>query len=392
MPEAAPNAESLIAALKAAGLLDAPLEAAFRAVPRAAFLPGLPPEQVYIDDAVPIKFDEDGTVLSSSSQPSMMAIMLRQLQLKPGQNVLEIGTGSGYNAALMQHIVGDEGRVTSLEIDGQVVEQARANLQRAATGEVTVVHADGSNGYPTRASYDRIIATAGVWDVPEAWTRQLMPRGILVAPLWLEGFEVSAALMHQNDGTLYSADNRLCGFIPLRGKAAGPESAARVGTSGLHIHASPRIDSAALQMLLSEEGEDTYLGTALEVGEYWQGFLPYFVLHVPEAFVLARYQVTKDAPAYGVSGSGFVLMTAGSACFVSMSARGAARSFGGADALMAVLDALAAWEHDGKPQQNRLRLRLVSRGNLSFAVKRGKVYARGDHYLLAWMDLGGTHG
>ena len=85
-------------------------------------------------------------------------------------------------------------------------------------------------------------------------------------------------------------------------------------------------------------------------------------------------------------------MTAGSACFVSMSARGAARSFGGADALMAVLDALAAWEHDGKPQQNRLRLRLVSRGNLSFAVKRGKVYARGDHYLLAWMDLGGTHG
>ena len=118
MPDDAPaTAESLIDSLKEARLLDAPLEAAFRAVPRAAFLPNLTPDQAYKDEAVPVKIDEDGTVLSSSSQPSMMAIMLRQLDLKPEQNVLEIGTGTGYNAALMQHIVGDEGRVTSIEID-----------------------------------------------------------------------------------------------------------------------------------------------------------------------------------------------------------------------------------------------------------------------------------
>jgi hypothetical protein len=282
--------------------------------------------------------------------------------------------------------------VTSLEIDGQVTEMARTNLQNAATGEVTVVHTDGANGYQARANYDRIIATAGIWDVPAAWTRQLMPRGILVAPLWLDGFEVSAALILQTDGSLYSTDNRLCGFIPLRGQAAGPEATLRIGSSGLLVHTSPQIDSAALQMLLSEDGEDSYLGAALESGDYWQGFLPYFVLHLPESFTLGRYQVTKDAAAYGITGHGFVLMTWGSACFVSTSARGTARSFGSADAVLAVQEAIAAWERDGRPGQTRLRLRLVSKDSHSFAVKRGKVYARNDHYLLAWMEIGGTHG
>ncbi len=385
------DAESLIASLKQAGFLDAPLEAAFRALPRAAFLPDLPPDQVYKDEAVPIKLDEDGTVLSSSSQPSMMAIMLRQLQLKPAMNVLEIGTGTGYNAALMQHVVGDEGKVTTLEIDGTVAETARANLQRAAMGEVMVVHGDGSNGYAPRASYDRIIATAGIWDVPGAWVRQLKPLGILVAPLWLDGFEVSAALTLQPDGTLYSRSNRLCMFIPLRGQAAGTETVVRVGTSGLHLYSSAPIDSAAMQMLLSDDAEDNYLGTSLDTWDYWQGFLPYFVLHVPESFTLARYQVTQDAPAYGIGGHGFLLMTQGSVCFVSVSARGTARSFGSADAVLAVQESLEAWERDGKPRQERLRLRVVPKGR-PFDAGQGKVYTRRDHDLVAWLELGGTHG
>ena len=134
--------------------------------------------------------------------------------MKPGQNVLEIGTGTGYNAALIQHFVGDEGRVTTVEIDAPLAEQARANLQRVMMGRVQVVEGDGANGYAPRANYDRIMATAGIWDVPLTWGRQLMPRGVIVAPLWLEGFEVSAALTLQPDGSFYSAVNRLCGFIP----------------------------------------------------------------------------------------------------------------------------------------------------------------------------------
>ena len=185
-------------------------KARFCAVPRAAFLPDLSAEEVYKDEAVPIKIDEDGTVLSSSSQPSMMAIMLHQLQLTAGAQRPRNRHRDRLQRRVIQHIVGDEGKVTSLEIDAQVVETARENLQRASSGPVLVVHGDGAVGYAPRASYDRIIATAGIWDVPEAWVRQLKQRGILVAPIWMEGFEISAALMIQPDGSLYSRENCLC--------------------------------------------------------------------------------------------------------------------------------------------------------------------------------------
>lgn len=75
--------------------------AAFRAVPRHPFLPDTPLEEVYADVAVPTHFDDDGRPISSSSQPAIMAIMLEQLDLQPGQHVLEVGAGTGYNAALM---------------------------------------------------------------------------------------------------------------------------------------------------------------------------------------------------------------------------------------------------------------------------------------------------
>ncbi len=388
-----PSAESLIAALRQANLLDAPTEAAFRAIPRAAFLPNFPPEEVYKDEAVPVKVDEDGTVLSSSSQPSMMAIMLRQLDLKPGHNVLEIGTGTGYNAALMQQIIGETGRVTSIEIDGTVAETARANLQRVAMGDVLVVEGDGALGYVPRANYDRIIATAGIWDVPSAWVRQLMPKGRLVAPMWLDCTEVSAAFTVQSDGSLTSDDNRMCAFLRLRGQASGPEVVTRIGTSSLYLGASALIDSAAIHMLLSDDAQDSYLGVTLDQSEYWHSFLPYLVLHIPQDFTLIRYSVSKDAPAYGLSGNGFALMIPGSVCFLPIGGRGSARSYGGSDATLALEDALTAWERAGKPRQDRLRLCLMPKGAAKPQQGKVKVYPRRDHDMIAWMELqGGNDG
>ncbi len=387
MPDAPPtDARSLVAALKRAGPLDPQVEAAMLDIPRAAFLPNLSPQDAYADQSVPIKIDEDGTVLSSSSQPTMIAIMLEQLQLAPGMNVLEIGTGTGYNAALIKHIIGDEGHLTSVEIDAEVAEMARVNLQKTAMGEVDVVIGDGAQGFGPRASYDRIIATAGIWDVPAVWVRQLKPQGILVAPIWVEGFEVSTALRLQSDGSLYSENNRLCGFIRLRGQAAGPELGMRIGTTGLYIYSSEAIDATALQMLISDDAEDIYLGAPLDPQEYWQGFLPYLVLHVPETFILARYQVAPNTSAYEITGTGFALLAHSTACFVPVHTHGLARSFGGADALLAVQDALTAWEQDGKPQQDRLRLRLVPIAQAS-AVTHGKIYTRRDHALIASMEI-----
>ncbi len=90
-----------------------------------------------------------------------MAIMLEQLQLEPGQRVLEIGTGTGYNAALMAHIVGETGQVITIDIDEDIVEGAREHLAAAGYDSVQVVCGDGGLGDVSAAAYDRIIFTVG---------------------------------------------------------------------------------------------------------------------------------------------------------------------------------------------------------------------------------------
>ena len=101
---------ALVEELKGSGSIQSPeVEAAFRTVPRHLFLPGVPLEKVYSDEAIRTK-SVGGVPVSSSSMPSIMAIMLEQLKLKPGHRVLEIGAGTGYNAALMAHIVGKAGK------------------------------------------------------------------------------------------------------------------------------------------------------------------------------------------------------------------------------------------------------------------------------------------
>jgi protein-L-isoaspartate(D-aspartate) O-methyltransferase len=123
---------------------------AFLAVPRHLFLPGVPPERAYRDEAIATKI-EGGLPVSSSSQPAIMAIMLEQLDVRPGMRVLEIGAGTGYNAALLQHLVGQRGRVVTIDIDPEVVGWARERLAAAGYPEVVVIEGDGADGWPAEA-------------------------------------------------------------------------------------------------------------------------------------------------------------------------------------------------------------------------------------------------
>ena len=197
------------------------VEAAFRAVRREHFLPDLPPEEVYKDDAIVTKVDEAGQPTSSSSQPAMMAIMLEQLDLQPGHHVLEIGAGTGYNAALIAHIVGEQGRVTTIDIDAGLVEAARTHLAKAGFDRVEVIAGDGMLGYAPNAPYDRIILTAAGWDIPPEWLAQLKPDGRLLLPLSFYGPQLSIAF-ERRDSYLASHSVRGCGFMPLRGPRAEP--------------------------------------------------------------------------------------------------------------------------------------------------------------------------
>ena len=171
--EAAVYHQALIDKLRGDELIQSQqVEAAFRAVPRHPFLPNVPVAQVYEDRAIPTKFADDRAI-SSSSQPAMMAIMLEQLALQPGHRVLEIGAGTGYNAALIAQIVGETGQVTTLDIDEDIVAAAQHHLHSVGADSVQVICADGSLGWPDNAPYDRIIMTVGGWDISPAWVEQL---------------------------------------------------------------------------------------------------------------------------------------------------------------------------------------------------------------------------
>lgn len=195
---------------------------AFLAVPREAFLPEFDLSTVYTDEALVTKRDADGQPISSSSQPAIMAKMLEQLDISPGQRVLEIGAGTGYNAALMAELTGDARQVVSVDIDADVVARATIGLAAAGYSRVRAICADGAEGYPKHAPYERIIATVGVWDLAPAWLDQLAPDGRIVVPLDLGGVHRSIAFDSRGDH-LTSTSVVDCGFMRIRGQAAGPE-------------------------------------------------------------------------------------------------------------------------------------------------------------------------
>jgi protein-L-isoaspartate(D-aspartate) O-methyltransferase len=209
------------------GGLSQTVRAAFARVPRHIFVPEVGAAAAYRDEALVIKCGPDGMPVSSSSQPAMMAIMLEQIDLRPGHRVLEIGTGSGYNAAVMAEIVGPEGRIVSIDIDPELVARARASLIEAGYDDVTVLCADGGYGDPADAPFDRIIVTAGAWDIAPAWLDQLDQAGRLVLPLSVRGIQLSVALERIGEDWVSKSAWR-CGFVRMLGAFAGPERVVRL--------------------------------------------------------------------------------------------------------------------------------------------------------------------
>lgn len=175
--------------LKAEGYVNTDaVEAALRQVPRHLFIPWRNPEDAYRGTGGAI-VDPDTTTetCSTVSQPIAVAMMLEASDVKPGMRVLEVGAGSGYNAALLAHLAGEHGRVVTVDLEDFLVEKARKQLAATSFGRVQVVQGDGALGYPPAAPYDRIVATVGLPDIPPAWPEQLAPGGKIVVPLHVGG-------------------------------------------------------------------------------------------------------------------------------------------------------------------------------------------------------------
>jgi protein-L-isoaspartate(D-aspartate) O-methyltransferase len=281
----------LVQTLKAHGCLrSAAVEAAFLEVPRHTFLPGFPAQLVYTDRSFPTKHRE-GMAISSSSQPAIMAIMLEQLALQRGQRVLEIGAGTGFNAALMAQIVGEDGQVVTMDIDEDLVLSARQHLAAAGLARVEVLCGDGGFGHPAAAPYDRIILTVGAWDIAPAWIEQLSQGGRLVLPLSLRHVQKSVAFERRDDH-LESVSVEDCGFMPLRGAFAGPQRIIRLAPGPgpyLVVDGDRPVDADRLFDALNAAHVEVPTGITATLREIFGSLSLWLALEDPDACSLGIY-------------------------------------------------------------------------------------------------------
>ncbi|GAA4239285.1 methyltransferase, FxLD system [Actinomadura meridiana] len=241
----------------------AAVEEAFRTVPRELFLNSVDLAEAYRPSQVVTKRAADGTALSSASDPNLVATMAEDLDVRPKQNILEIGAATGINAGILSLLTGKDGHVTTIEIDQDLTDGAAAALTEAGYANVTAVCGDGALGWVDRAPYQRIIATVGVWDVSTAWWDQLDACGRMVVPLRLHGSGLtrSLALDLQPDGRLVSSYARVCGFVPMRGAAAHATTTIPLAEGvTLNLDAAADADLEALAQVLTHPAETRWIG------------------------------------------------------------------------------------------------------------------------------------
>lgn len=372
------------------GVLRSPsIATAFRAVPRHLFLPGTSLEAAYRDQAVTTKRTRDGHAISSSTQPSLMAGMLEQLELEPGQRVLEIGAGTGYNAALMAQIVGPAGHVATIDVDDEVVAGARQHLAAAGFDVVEVVCGDGVQGYAPGGPYDRIIVTVGAHDIAPAWRTQLAPGGRLVVPLVLRARQKAIAFEPSEDGLTSVSIRRGIVFMPLRDTPVVVHHIVQLAPNTdvmLEVEDARQLDVPGLRAALDRAGDDWVTDVRVAPDEATSGLATWLELHDPGFCHIFARGPNPDERVPDLTGDGEHRSTFGLYSDASLAllirlprskiqehrdAGGDGSSFligiraVGSDAWLVrrLLDQIRSWDESGRPTDATLRIQVRPRGS-----------------------------
>jgi protein-L-isoaspartate O-methyltransferase len=361
----------LVDRLTADGVLRPQWREAFLAVPRELFIPEMiwrydgddlvplcraeePDEwlrRVYgpghvvtqVDDGSPPGPGERGRVVTSSaSRPDIVALMLDAGRVEPGMRVLEIGTGTGYTAALLAHRLGPQ-NVTTIEVDPSLAEHARTALAGAGYGEVTVITGDGARGHRGGAPFDRVLSTVAAHRVPLEWVAQTRPGGLVLTP-WGTAFE-PAGLLSLTVGEDGAATGRLVdttiSFMALRAQRIPRATVAEVvretdvpevSETGLHASEVCHDDAAFVIGLRLPHCQFEYVPPTSDDGSWWVWFLD------RESRSWARFDYQPGADSYLV------------------------RQFGPRRLWDELADVYQWWERAGRPRADQWRFTITPDG------------------------------
>jgi protein-L-isoaspartate(D-aspartate) O-methyltransferase len=173
---------------------------------------------LYSDRPLVLYGDDDANIPSTISQPSFVLHMLDLLDLKAGDKVFELGAGSGWSAAMMGCLVGPQGSVISVEIIPEVAKRAAEAVAALGIANVQIIEGDGGNGFSDAAPFDRVIYTAGIFDLPRHSYDQVRDSGLLLDPIKTSGGGDSLFLLRKVGDHFESQESMPCGFVPVTGK------------------------------------------------------------------------------------------------------------------------------------------------------------------------------
>ena len=298
-------------------------------------------------DAVMRHVDAAGELLpSSNSQPSYVLFLLHLLGLERGQAVLEIGSGSGWLAAIMARLVGPAGQVIGIELIPGLAAQSRADLAALGFGNVKIITADGTRRQDVGAPYDRAIITAATWDVPAALLDQVAEDGRVLIPIEMRGGDGCDVNVLRKHGSVFIAERSVPGwFVPLLGpgqKRSGLTPVSQPTSAGTSRHALPlgllgdggRAPAAALFRTFLGQTEPGFVVAAPGPGGGWRPGMP--------------------VPPHGMAVSSFGIADADGS--LALWQAGKVVSYGGRKAAIRLAEAYARWAALGLPGAGAFRL------------------------------------
>lgn len=361
--------------LKSGFIQDKRIEGAFRKVPRHLFLSEREFQEAYVNGSIITK-QVGIEPVSSSTAPSLVASMLELLQIEKGMRVLEIGTGTGYNAALLAELVGNERKVFTADIDIETIQEAQQNLARVGYKDIIIKCADGAKGLPEHSPYDRIIVTCSVRSIPRQLIDQLKEGGIIVLPIWFNGTQLTPALKKDSNGNLIGLSTTLGGFMEMRSKTFQEMQAEQGETGELLISSEhPELfpEEKLKPFLLQYAPEERKLPVRSILPPRGGSFFIFVALHEKKS-VEVFLEDTTPKFGFGDSAAGIIDLENNSACLISRDNR--IFVYGNSSAYQRVVRLVEEWERLKRPNEKRMQVfadmnghLILERGDLLFEEK-----------------------